>query len=94
MGFSRRLLVSLLLLFFLLASSSTGVPASRKLKSVKHETLVPSNYQYQDWIKDSGNSGGSLRMEGLSERRMNIELTDYPETGPNNNHDPRPPGRV
>lgn len=45
-------------------------------------------------MKDLGKSGGFLKMEGLLERRMNIELADYPATGANNNHDPKPPGRV
>lgn len=30
----------------------------------------------------------------FSERRMDIESTDYPGTGANNHHDPKSPGRA
>lgn len=73
-----------------MSSSSTGVLASRSLKSGKHEVLVTRNFQYKGWMKDLGKSGGGF----LLGRRMNIELADYPETGANNDHDPKPPGRV
>lgn len=38
--------------------------------------------------------GDEKLFESLLERRMNIELTDYPGTGANNNHDPKTPGRI
>ncbi|XP_075492857.1 uncharacterized protein LOC142530861 [Primulina tabacum] len=93
MGFGWRLR-ELLLLFFQMVSSFTDVSTSRSLKSRKYEVLVPRNFQHKAWIKDLGKSGGFLKLEGLILRRKNIELADYPETGANNNHDPKPPGRI
>ncbi|KAI3446610.1 hypothetical protein Pfo_003275 [Paulownia fortunei] len=85
MALGQRQLVVLLLLFFLLVVSSTAVPISRSLKTVKNQISV-GNFHSQD--------EGLLKLEGLVEGRMSLELADYPGTGANHNHDPRPPGRL
>ncbi|XP_042058936.1 uncharacterized protein LOC121803320 [Salvia splendens] len=86
MAVGRRQLAVLLLLLFLVVSS-TAVPASRSLKTIKNQVLL-GRFHVQD-VSDIEND--DVMMVSLLERRMNIELTDYPGTGANNNHDPKPP---
>ncbi|KAL1563586.1 hypothetical protein AAHA92_06035 [Salvia divinorum] len=88
MAVGRRQLAELLLLLFLVVSS-TAVPVSRSLKTVKNQVLL-GRFHAQD-VREIENGDGM--MVSLLERRMNIELTDYPGTGANNNHDPKPPGK-
>ncbi|KAK6127105.1 hypothetical protein DH2020_039143 [Rehmannia glutinosa] len=81
MAFGQRRLVVLLLLFFLVVSS-TAVPISSKA------------YIKYNEVKQTDKDGGLLKMEGLVEGRMNLEVEDYPGTGANHDHDPPPPGKV
>ncbi|KAK6151414.1 hypothetical protein DH2020_014049 [Rehmannia glutinosa] len=80
MAFGQRRLVVLLLLF--LVVSSTAVPISSKA------------YKYNKEVKQTDKDGGLLKLEGLVEGRMNLEVEDYPGTGANHDHDPPPPGKV
>ncbi|KAH6828634.1 hypothetical protein C2S53_006632 [Perilla frutescens var. hirtella] len=89
MALGRRQLVVLLLLFFSVVSS-TAVPVSRTFKTFKNQALFGSfNSQvlFKPGLQDV------KEIENMLERRMSIELTDYPGTGANHNHDPRPPGK-
>ncbi|KMS97438.1 hypothetical protein BVRB_5g126950 [Beta vulgaris subsp. vulgaris] len=85
--------INLIILIFFCASifSSLAVPSSRslimnqnKLESSSSRVLLTQaaakvGIDY-GWTKETGKTKG----------RMDIELNDYPGTGANNNHEPKP----
>ncbi|CAK9156226.1 unnamed protein product [Ilex paraguariensis] len=82
-----RLLLMFLGFSFVLSSS---VPSSRTLKSIKDEQFLQD---FQGIMGMRGDGKAWEMEEGFKEGRMDIESQDYPGTGANNHHDPKPPGR-
>ncbi|XP_045790153.1 uncharacterized protein LOC123884964 [Trifolium pratense] len=78
------------LLFFMVFSClllvSSSLQTTRKVLS-KDENFSIQTTVVKENVIDDGEE--SMVME-----RMNLEIEDYPGTGANNNHDPKPPGRV
>ncbi|XP_022744330.1 uncharacterized protein LOC111295202 [Durio zibethinus] len=93
-GFVRLML--LFLGFSHLLLSCSAVPTTRSLKSNKE--LLPSSsvqdFLAQDVIKLSEAEELFGEGDAVNEERMLMQSTDYPGTGANKNHDPKPPGKA
>ncbi|KAK2397258.1 hypothetical protein P8452_18296 [Trifolium repens] len=78
------------LLFFMVFSClllvSSSLQTTRKVLS-KDENFSIQTTLVKESVIDKGE-------EFMVMERMNLELEDYPGTGANNNHEPKPPGRV
>ncbi|CAA0833211.1 Unknown protein [Striga hermonthica] len=78
MASGQRLLVAALLLF-LLVDSSSAVPVTRSLKTIKD--------------KVAAENAELLNLEEFVEGRMNLEVEDYSGAGANYKNEPGTPGR-
>ncbi|KAK9154512.1 hypothetical protein Sjap_001992 [Stephania japonica] len=93
-----RLLI-LFLGFSYVLLSSLAIPLSRSLvlvDDVQDSSLQALMMDYQDFTKNEENyaelADGDL--EGFVHGRMLATSNDYPGTGANNHHDPKPPGKL
>ncbi|KAI3686508.1 hypothetical protein L1987_80187 [Smallanthus sonchifolius] len=79
---------SLLMLILLLSSTSNAVPLSRSLNLMdiegSHGHLKDLNNIHPESVHESWEI-----MKSVTER-MNLEVNDYPGSGANNRHTPRP----
>ncbi|CAL0322829.1 unnamed protein product [Lupinus luteus] len=96
----RKLLNLLLLLIFLCFSSyvlsSYAIPATRTQNLNGEDTKILPSFAKLENVLKFGNVEEKLvdMDEGLTERRIILEIQDYEGTGANRDHDPKSPGRV
>ncbi|KAL3629781.1 hypothetical protein CASFOL_027003 [Castilleja foliolosa] len=86
----QRLLVVLL---FLGVLSTTALPIRRNLKQVNNQVPLIGNILSAEDVKAIyiNDDDGVKKLEVLMEGRMNLQLADYGETGPNPKHKPTRP---
>ncbi|KAJ9568357.1 hypothetical protein OSB04_004323 [Centaurea solstitialis] len=79
--------LSVILVLFLLCSTSIGVPISRTTNLMDGGSLgqhKESTNIHLDNVKESWKTAESMT------ERMTLEVNDYPGSGANNRHTPRP----
>ncbi|KAM0952968.1 hypothetical protein DsansV1_C02g0018981 [Dioscorea sansibarensis] len=77
-------LLVLLLAFSHFISCSIAIPSTRTQKLVQDVEEIP--------MLTNAFKGIKFEDEDIIERRMDIEKEDYPGSGPNDRHTPKPPG--
>ncbi|CAL0299201.1 unnamed protein product [Lupinus luteus] len=86
-------LVIVLIMIFSLVLSYDAVPTTRSLLSNRNKSSIQATL-VEEGVSEFGNGGEMFDVEEfMVKERMGLESGDYPGTGANNRHDPKPPGR-